>query len=283
MSTSRLPALIPVLLALVVAGPAGTGAPAWGAERPLTVAVTASVRDSGLLTALIPRFERQAGLTVKLVTSSPDGLLAMGRRGDADALLVESPPEDLGPLEQLGAAGRTARVRSVMLSRLLIVGPPRDPAKIRGLGPGKAFAAIAKARAPFLSRGDRSAVHQVELEIWERADVAPKSWSRYREARKDMGPTLRLASDTKAYALTDQSTYLRLRDALALTALVQGFKVMQTSYSLVEVNPAGHPRVRAKEAQAFGDFMVSTETQELIRTFGTDRYGQPLFLPDAEP
>jgi len=275
-----LPAIILVLV--VSAWPTGPDSAVGAAERPLIVATTASVRDSGLLDLLVPRFERQAGLSVKVIAAQPGGLFALGRRGEADVLLVDSPSEGQGELERFVAAGHAGRVRAVMQSLLLVVGPPQDSAKVRGLGPAKAFAAIAKARAPFVSRGDRSAVHEVELEIWQRADVAPRSSSRYREARKEMGQTLRLASDTKAYALTDKGTYLRLRDALALTVLVQGFKVLQTSHSLVEVNPAGHPRVRVKEAQAFGDFMVSTETQELIRIFGADKYGEPLFVPDAE-
>jgi tungstate transport system substrate-binding protein len=279
---SPLLTLIPVMLALVP-GAAGTRAGASAAERPFTLAVTPGVTASGLLTTLIPRFERQAGLKVKVVTVSAQALVALGRRGEADALLVESTSDGEGPLDELESAGRVLRVRSVMLSPLLIVGPREDPAKVRGLGPGKAFAAIAKVRASFVSRGDGSAVHDVEVEIWDRVDVAPKSWPGYRQARSNMEATLRLASQIKAYALTDQSTYLRLRDALAVTTLVEGFKMMQTAHSVVEVKPARRQGPGAKAAEAFGDFMVSAETQELIRTFGTDKYGGPLFVPDAEP
>lgn len=267
------------LLALVLT----TISTAQAAERPLIVATTASVKDSGLLDLLIPRFERLAGLSVKVVAAQPAGLFTLGKRGEADVLLVDSPPDGQGQLEQFVAAGQAGRVRAVMQSPLLVVGPSRDPAKIRGVGPAKAFAAIAKARAPFVSRGDRSGLHEVELEIWRRADITPRPSPWYREARKNMASALRLASDTKAYALTDRSAYLRLRDALALTVFVQGFKILQISYNLIEVNPASHPGVRAKEAQAFTNFMVSAEAQELIRTFGADKYGEPLFVPDAGP
>lgn len=278
----------PRFLSAILVGLAVVGAvanftpPAGSAERPLVVAVTGTVRESGLLATLVPSFEQKAGVTVKIITAAPDALFMLGRRGEADALLVDAPPEGEGPLEDLVSSGRTAGVRAVMHSPILIVGPPQDPAKVSGLGPAKAFAAVAKARAPFVSRGDRSAIHQVELAIWERASIAPRSWPGYREARKEMDAALRLAASTKAYAVTDQATYLRLRDTLALTVFVQNFKILRTSYSFVEMTPLAQRPGRPKEAHAFGEFLVSSEAQGVIKTFGADRYGQPLFLPETE-
>lgn len=259
--------LLAVLLGWVVTASA--------AEAPLVLATTEDLADSGLLNVLIPRFEQVAGLTVRTRALAVAEVFALGRRGEADCLLADSPADG----EAFMSAGHGGRRRTVMAGRLAVVGPADDPAKIKGLGPARAFAAVARSGSPFVSKGDRSGIHQRELEIWQRANVTPAGpW--YIEAPAGAGNALRLAAGKRGYALIELRRSLALGPGTPLSVLLDGFKVLESPYSLIEVNQARHPRVNAGGAKAFGDFLQSPEARALIDAFGRDRYGQPVFVPD---
>jgi len=171
--------------------------------------------------------------------------------------------------------------RLVMYNDFVVVGPESDPAGIRGeRRAAAAFGTIAAARARFVSRGDRSGTHALELALWSRAGVTPGApW--YIESGQGMGATLGIADDRRAYALTDRATLLAFGRRVRLVAMVEGDRALLNLYSVMEVNPAHGPRVNAAGGRAFADFMVAPATQAVIKTFGVDRYGQPLFVPIA--
>jgi tungstate transport system substrate-binding protein len=171
--------------------------------------------------------------------------------------------------------------RLVMYNDFVIAGPEADPARVRGLtNASAALQKIAAAGARFVSRGDRSGTHVLEQALWSRAGVTPAApW--YIESGQGMGPTLTLADDRRAYTLTDRATLLAFARRSSLTVMVEGDRSLLNVYAVMEVNPANGPRVNAAGGKAFADFMVSPATQEIIRTFGADRYGRALFVPIA--
>ncbi len=270
-SRSPHPLVVGLLLTLLAA-PAAV-APQ---SRTILLATTTSTRDSGLLDALVPAFEKKTGYVVKTIAVGTGQALAMGKRGEADVLLVHSPEAEL----VLVRDGWLVHRRPFMHNDFVLVGPPADPARARGLPIGRALAAILEAEAPFISRGDDSGTHKLEQRLWREASRRPGG-PRYLEAGQGMGPTLRIASEKGAYTLTDRGTFLALRGRLSLEILVEGDAALLNRYSVIEVNPARHPKVNAAGGKAFADFLVSAGAQEVIRTFGVEKYGQPLFFPDA--
>ncbi len=248
------------------------------ADQELILATTTSTQDSGLLDVLIPMFEAQSGYTVKVVAVGTGKALEMGRNGDADVLLVHAPGAEVEFMQNGYGVDR----RLVMHNDFVIVGPADDPAGIRGLSTAaEAFAKIAAAEAPFVSRGDDSGTNKKELALWQAAGLTP-GWEAYIESGQGMGATLRLASEKTAYTLTDRATYLANQSTLDLDILVEGDPLLLNVYHVMTVNPEKWPLVNTDAATAFADFMVAPETQEVIRTFGVDKYGQPLFFPDAD-
>jgi tungstate transport system substrate-binding protein len=174
--------------------------------------------------------------------------------------------------------------RLVMHNDFVVVGPPADPARVRGsASTAEAFRKIAAAGAPFLSRGDGSGTHAKEKGLWKAADTAPEGQRWYQQTGLGMGDTLNVASEKGGYALTDRATYLSLRKgrALALEVLVEREPLLLNVYHVIEVNPARWPKVNAAGAGAFAGFVVSARAQDMIRRFGVDRVGEPLFVPDA--
>jgi len=171
--------------------------------------------------------------------------------------------------------------RLVMYNDFVIVGPPEDPARIKGMtSAADAMKAIAQAGARFVSRGDNSGTHLLEKALWKMAGVEPAGrW--YVEAGQGMGATLGLADDRNAYTLTDRGTYLAFQKRIRLPILLQGDRPLLNIYSVMEVNPANGPKVNAAGGKAFADFMVARETQSVIKTFGQEKFGQPLFVPIA--
>lgn len=265
------PRVAGLLLALLVAPEA-----AAPQARTILLATTTSTRDSGLLDALVPAFERKTGYLVKTIAVGTGQALAMGKRGEADVLLVHSPEAELVLVRE----GWLIHRRPFMHNDFVLVGPPADPARARGLPIGRALVALVEAGALFVSRGDDSGTHKMEQRLWREAGRRPGG-ARYLEAGQGMGPTLRIASEKGAYTLTDRGTFLALRGRLTLEVLVEGDAALLNRYSVLEVNPARHPKVNAAGGKALADFLISPEAQEAIRTFGVDRYGQPLFFPDA--
>lgn len=252
-----------------------TSAPAG--SKDVILATTTSTQDSGLLDVLIPLFEKQTGYRVKTVAVGTGQALAMGERGEADVLLVHAPAAEKKVVESGAAVNR----QLVMHNDFIIVGPEKDPAKIKGSATtADAFKKIAQAKALFVSRGDDSGTNKKELELWKAAQIEPKgSW--YQESGTGMGQTLNIASEKKGYTLTDRATYLSLKKNLALTILLEGDKSLLNVYHVMQVNPDKFPKVNAAGGKAFADFMVSADTQKVIGDFGKDKFGESLFFPDA--
>jgi tungstate transport system substrate-binding protein len=274
MESSRLQVfwLRSVTLALIL-----MGSSAFAQSRSVILSTTTSTQDSGLLDILIPLFEQQSGYSVKTIAVGTGQALALAERGDADVVLAHAPS-----LEQASVAkGKLLNRRLVMYNDFIIVGPKDDPAKVRAVkSAAAALQAIAQAKATFVSRGDKSGTHNMELGLWKLAKVAPIApW--YIESGQGMGATLGIARERNGYVLTDRATYLALSRNLGLPILVQGDRVLLNIYSVLEVNPANGPRVNVSGGKAFADFMVSPPIQKIIQGFGVDKFGESLFVPVA--
>ncbi len=263
-----------VLLVLLVAGAAAV---AQAPAPTVVVSTTTSTQDSGLLDVLVPLFEKESGLTLKAVSVGTGQALALAARGEADVVLVHAPALE----KKYVAEGKLYHRRLVMYNDFIVVGPEADPAKLRG--EPRAAAALAKlaaAGARFVSRGDKSGTHILEQALWKQAGVTPAApW--YIESGQGMGATLGIADDRRAYTLTDRATYLAFSKRVALKPLVEGDRALFNVYSVMEVNPANGPRVNAAGGKAFADFMLAPATQAVIKTFGVEKFGQPLFVPIA--
>ena len=241
------------------------------------LATTTSTQDSGLLDVLVPVFEKQTGYTVKTVAIGTGQALATGARGEVDVVLVHAPDLE----KQYVAQGVFFNRRSVMYNDFVVVGPEDDPAEIRGTEKAtEALAKIAKARFSFVSRGDNSGTHFLEKKLWDESGIDVEGpW--YIEAGQGMGATLMIASEKDAYVLTDRGTYMAFEGKIQLELLFQGDPLLLNPYHVMELNPTRFPEANRDGARAFADFLVSPEVQETIRTFGVDRFGSPLFFPDA--
>jgi len=247
-------------------------------QKSIILATTTSAQDSGLLDALLPVFEKKTGYFVKTIAVGSGQAMAMGQKGEADVMLVHSPAAEKKLVEE----GYGVNRRLVMHNDFIIVGPPGDPAKIKGIkSTPEAFKKIAAADKLFLSRGDNSGTHAKEKDVWKAAGINPEKEKWYQQTGLGMGQTLNVAAEKKGYTLTDRGTYLALQKNLGLSILVEGDAVLLNIYHVIEVNPAKWPKVNAAGGKAFADFMVARETQEIIKTFGTDKFGSPLFFPDA--
>jgi tungstate transport system substrate-binding protein len=259
---------------------APTQASAAPASPNLILATTTSTQDSGLLDVIIPLFEQKTGYKVQTVAVGSGQAMEMGQQGNADVLLVHSPSAEATFMQEGWGKDRAL----IMHNDFIIVGPAADPAKIKGLTPIDAFKAIAPAQAPFVARADKSGTSTKELGIWSKTDVDPATtkpaW--YIETGQGMGASLTIASEKGAYTLTDRATYLANKDKLQLDILVEGDKTLLNVYHVITVNPDKWPKVNYEGAIAFLNFMKDLSTQEVISKFGTDKFGQPLFFPDAD-
>ena len=255
-------------------------APTTPANPTLILATTTSTQDSGLLDVLIPMFQEQYGFTVQTVAVGSGQAMTMGQEGNADVLLVHSPSAEKTFMEEGWGKDRAL----IMHNDFIIVGPADDPAKIKDLGPADAFKAIATAEANFVARADKSGTSTKELGIWAKTDVNPAeskpAW--YIETGQGMGASLTIASEKGAYTLTDRATFLANKDTLQLEILVEGNKTLLNVYHVITVNPDKWPKVNYDGATAFLKFMADPATQEIIAQFGVEKYGQPLFFPDAD-
>jgi len=249
-----------------------------GGGEEVILATTTSTYDSGLLDTLVPDFEDQTDYNVKIIAVGTGQALAMGERGDADVLLVHAPSSELELVESGAAINR----QLVMHNDFIIVGSEDDPAGIEGTASAAdAFAAIYEKGETFISRGDDSGTHKKEKAIWESAGLDPEGKSWYEQSGQGMGATLQIANQKDAYTLSDRGTYLAQSENLELVVLVEGDPVFFNVYHVMQVNPEKFDLVNGPGGAAFVEFMVSDATQEIIRTFGVDKFGQPLFIPDA--
>jgi tungstate transport system substrate-binding protein len=252
--------------------------PALAQDRSITVASTTSTEQSGLFGYLLPRFSEASGIQVKVVAVGTGQALDIGRRGDADVVFVHDKPAE----EKFLGEGFATRRNDVMYNDFIVVGPRADPAHIAGdKDVADALRKIAAAKAPFISRGDRSGTHEAELRLWKIAgiDVAAAKGDWYREIGQGMGPALNMASSTNAYLLSDRGTWLSFKNKGDLAILTEGDKRLFNQYGVMLVNPAKHPTVKAKDGQAFIDWLISPKGQETIAGYKVG--GEQLFFPNA--
>lgn len=248
-------------------------------QKEVILATTTSTQDSGLLDELVPVFEKKTGYFVKTIAVGSGQAMAMGQKGEADVLLVHSPEAEV----KFVAEGFGINRRLIMHNDFILVGPPEDPARVMGKisAAAEAFENISSAKALFLSRGDNSGTHAKEKQIWKISGIHPEEERWYQQTGLGMGQTLNIASEKKAYTLADRGTYLALKKNLRLNILVEGDPLLRNLYHVIEINPAKWPKVNAAGAKAFSGFLISGETQEIIKTFGVEKFGSPLFFPDA--
>lgn len=245
----------------------------------ITLATTTSTYDSGLLDYLLPEFKKKTGIEVKVVPKGTGEAMELGKRGDADVLLVHAKAKE----EEFIKEGFGVKRFDVMYNDFIIVGPKEDAAKVKEKAyndPSLALKIISESGNKFISRGDESGTHTKEKELWKAASVEPKgSW--YVSAGKGMGAVLQMAFELKAYTLTDRATYLSMKDKLNLIIVCEKNDKLYNQYGVIKVNPEKHP-IKDKEAQEFVDWILSDKVQnELIKSFGKDKYGESLFIPNA--
>jgi tungstate transport system substrate-binding protein len=253
-----------------------TSAPAQ--DRTITVASTTSTEQSGLFGYLLPIFSKTSGITVKVVAVGTGQALDIGRRGDADVVFVHDRPAE----DRFMAEGQGVKRFDVMYNDFVIVGPRSDPAHIAGdknvIG---ALRKIAATKTPFISRGDHSGTHEAELRLWKDAgiDIELVKGDWYREIGQGMGPALNMAASSNAYLLSDRGTWLSFKNRGDLAILTEGDKRLFNQYGVMLVNPAKHSNVRARDGQAFIDWLISPKGQETIAGYKVG--GEQLFFPNA--
>lgn len=247
------------------------------AGRIVILATTTSTQDSGLLDVLVPLFEKQTGYLVKTISVGTGQALALGGRGEVDVVLVHAPEAEKRYVDE----GTLINRQLVMHNDFIIVGPESDPTQLNGLEKASdALRKIAETKAAFVSRGDNSGTHQLERRLWRERGLDPSGdW--YLQSGQGMGQALVIASEKRAYTLTDRGTYLALKGRLALDVLVERDASLVNIYSVMEVNSVRFPKVNAVGAKAFANFLVSATAQEVMKSFGVEKFGEPLFYPDA--
>ena len=245
------------------------------AAATITVASTTSTEQSGLFPHLLPAFTRATGIEVKVVAVGTGQAIDIARRGDADVLFVH----DQAAEEKFVAEGGAVKRYRVMYNDFVLVGPKDDPAGARGKDIGAALKRIAAANAPFMSRGDKSGTHAAELRYWSQAGQDTRRGSGYRECGCGMGPALNIGASSGAYVLTDRGTWLNFRNRGDLTVLVEGDTRLFNQYGVMVVNPAKFPQVKAVQAQAFVDWVISPAGQSAIAAYTVG--GEQLFFPNA--
>ena len=253
-------------------------ASAQAQDKFITVASTTSTEQSGLFKHLLPIFEKKTGIQVRVVAVGTGQALDIGRRGDADVVLVHAKPLE----EKFMAEGQGVKRYDVMYNDFVLIGPKGDPAHVGGTKDiAAAFRKIKEAQAPFVSRGDRSGTHFAELEIWKLAgiDIAAEKGPWYRDTGQGMGPALNTAAGMNAYILSDRGTWLSFKNRGELTIVVQGDRRLFNQYGVMLVNPQKHPTVKAKLGQAFVDWLISPEGQDAIASYRIN--GEQLFFPNA--
>ena len=244
----------------------------------IVVASTTSTEQSGLFKHILPLFKAKSGIEVKVVALGTGQALDAARRGDADVVFVHDRPAE----EKFVAEGFAKARQDVMYNDFVVIGPKGDPAGIKGGSVEEAFRKLAAAKAPFVSRGDRSGTHSAELRSWKEAgvDLASARGDWYRDIGQGMGPALNTASALGAYILADRGTWLSFKNRGDLTILVEGDPRLFNPYGVMLVNPDKHPTVKVKEGQAFIDWLVSPEGQAAIADYKIG--GEQLFFPSAK-
>ena len=251
------------------------------ASKNVILSTTTSTQDSGLLDVLVPLFEKKSGCSVKTVSVGTGQALELAAKGEADVALVHAPSLE----KKFVADGKLLNRRRVMYNDFIILGPANDPAQIKSTKSSPkssidAMKRIAASASRFVSRGDNSGTHNLEKSLWKQAGIESKgAW--YIESGQGMGATLGIANDRNGYTIADRATYLAYQKRVTLAVLLEGDKPLLNIYSVMEVNPANGPRINTVGGKAFADFIVAPETQAVIKSFGVEKFGQPLFIPVA--
>ncbi len=254
-------------------------APVFGGEE-IICASTTSTENSGLFSHILPVFEKKTGIRIKVVARGTGAAIEMGKRGDADVLLVHAKEQELAAVQE----GHFVNRYDVMYNDFVVIGPAEDPVKIRGSkSAAEAFRKIADGKALFVSRGDNSGTHTKELFIWQKTGIAPKGENWYLEGGQGMEKTQRIANEKRAYTLTDRGTWLATRDKdrLEMTIVFEGDPVLFNQYGVMAVNPGKHKHVKYVPTMEFIRWLISDEGQKAIGSF-RDRHGNQLFIPNAE-
>jgi len=251
-----------------------------GEEEFIVVASTTSTEQSGLFGHILPIFVKETGIKVRVIAQGTGQALDTGRRGDADVVFVHDKAKE----EQFVADGFGIGRRDVMYNDFVLIGPKADPAKVAG---GKditeALKKISAAKAPFVSRGDKSGTHSAELRLWKEGgiDIEQAKGPWYKDTGSGMGPALNTAASLNAYILADRGTWLSFKNRRDLVVVVEGDERLFNQYGVILVNPAKHRHVKKGLGQQFIDWVVSPEGQKAIADYKID--GQQLFFPNARP
>jgi tungstate transport system substrate-binding protein len=256
------------------------GAANVSAQTRLKCASTTSTQNSGLFDYLLPIFEKKTGLKVDVVAVGTGAAIEIGKRGDADVVMVHAKEQELKAVQE----GFFVNRHDVMYNDFVIIGPPDDPAKMKGMKSATdALKQVAAQGAPFVSRGDKSGTHTKELAIWKKTGVDPKGRKWYLEVGQGMEKTQRIANEKKAYTLTDRSTWLasKDKDKLEMAVVLEGDPILFNQYGVMAVSPEKHKQVKYHEAMVFINWLISPEGQEAIGNF-TDKRGNRLFIPNAQ-
>lgn len=244
----------------------------------IILSTTTSTENSGLLDYILPDFTEKTGIEVKVVAVGTGKALQMGVDGEADVLLVHAKPSE----EKFVADGDGVERFDVMYNDFVIIGPEDDPAGLAEKN-GDVVGALTKlndAKGTFVSRGDDSGTHKKEKALWESASITPEG-DQYVSAGKGMGDVIQMADEMQAYTMSDRATYLSMSDAIDLNVIVEGDAILFNQYGVIAVNPDKNDQINNDGANAFIEWLLSDETQELISTFGIEKFGQPLFTPNA--
>ena len=261
-----------VLALAVVAGAAHAD------EKFITVASTTSTEQSGLFSYILPIFEKETGIEVRVIALGTGQALDVARRGDADVVFVHARSAE----EKFIAEGQGVKRLPVMYNDFVLIGPKEDPAHVAGSTDiTEALKKILATQSPFVSRGDNSGTHIAELGLWKAAgiDIAKSKGSWYRDTGQGMGPALNTAASMNAYILSDRGTWLAFKNRGDLEIEVAGDKRLFNQYGVALVNPEKHPNVKKDLGQAFVDWVLSPEGQQVIADYKIG--GEQLFFPNA--
>lgn len=275
-----------LLLGSLVYGSAQAATPAASAAAPdtSTVKISSTIGpvDAGIIPLLAEKFALKSGLKVTYAKAGTGATLEKAKSGDFDMVVVHARKLE----DKFVADGFGVDRRDVMYNDFVILGPKEDPAGIKGMtDAATAFTQLAAKKAPVVTRGDKSGTHVKEMEIWAKAGLEPKGdwYTLYPDGAKGNKATTLFADSLNAYVLMDRATWLTLKDQSRLSVLVEKDPVMLNLIAIIRVNPAKFSQVNTKGALQMADWLVSEEAQNIIKTFGVDKYKEPLFFPNAKP
>lgn len=246
----------------------------------IILATTTSTENSGLLDYILPKFKEETGIEAKVIAVGTGKALEMGREGEADVLLVHAKSSE----EEFVKEGHGTERFDVMYNDFVIIGPKDDPAKLADKTKNnviEAFKILSEGQSKFVSRGDDSGTHKKEKSFWQEAGIEPKGdW--YVSAGKGMGDVIQMTNEMLGYTLSDRATYLSMKDNVDLEIVVEGDSKMFNQYGVIPVNPDKNDEINSEGAKTFVDWILSEKTQKLIGEFGKEKFGQPLFTPNAK-